>query len=140
MNLRPIHRRGRAPRARQARQGMVLFEVVIALFIFTLIAFSLVMALDNAFDAAMDRNEIDAAIRGLENQTALLHAARVLPGERDLPDDGSGILYHVAIGQEQMQDQKKQPVPNMYRATITAAWKSRGQAQERDVTELIYQP
>jgi hypothetical protein len=119
---------------------MVLFEVVMALFIFTLVAFSLVTALDSAFDAATDRNEMDGAIRGLENQMALLHAARVLPGESDLPDDGSGILYHVAISQEQMQDQKKQPVPNMYRATITATWKSHGQAQERDVTELIYQP
>jgi len=118
----------------------VLFEVVMALFIFTLVAFSLVMALDSAFDAALDRNEIDVAIRGLENQMALLHAARVLPGETDAPDDGSGILYHVSIAQEQMQDQKKQPLPNMLRATITATWKSRGQVQERDVTELIYQP
>ena len=140
MNFSPIHRHGRSRPACQARQGMVLFEVVMALFVFTLVAFSLVMALDAGFDAATDRNEIDAAIRGLENQMALLHAARVLPGEQDLPDDGSGILYHLAIEQEQMKDQKGQPVPNMYRATITATWKSRGQAQERDVTELIYQP
>jgi hypothetical protein len=140
MNLLPIHRRGRARRARQARRGMVLFEVVMALFIFTLVAFSLVMALDSTFDAAMDRNEVDAAIRGLNNQMALLHAARVLPGDNDLPDDGSGILYHLTVEQEQLQDQKKQTVPNMLRATITATWKSRGKAQERDVTELIYQP
>ena len=134
MNLLPIHRRGRA------RRGMVLFEVVMALFIFTLVAFSLVMALDSAFDAAMDRNEVDAAIRGLENQMALLHAARVLPGESDLPDDGSGVLYHLTVEQEQLQDQKMQPVPNTYRATITATWKWRGQVEERDVSELIYQP
>jgi len=140
MNLRPIHRHGRTPRARHAGQGMVLFEVVMALFIFTLVAFSLVMALNGAFDAAMDRNEVDAAICGLENQMALLHAARVLPGDNDLPDDGSGILYHLTVTQEQMQDQKQQPVLNTYRATITATWKSRGQTEERDVTELIYQP
>ena len=119
---------------------MVLFEVIIALTIFTVAAFSLVMALHSAFDAAMDRNEIDVAIRGLENQMSLLHAARVIPVQQDLPDDGSGIVYHLVIAQEQMQDQKKQFVPNMYRATITATWKSRGQDQERAVTELIYQP
>ena len=130
MNLRPIHR----------RRGMVLFEVVMALFIFTLVAFSLVIALNSAFDAAMDRNDIDVAVRGLDNQLALLHSARVLAGEKDLPDDGSGVLYHLAVTQEQMQDQKKQPVQNTYRATITATWKSRGEPEERDVTELIYQP
>jgi len=125
---------------RAARRGMVLFEVVTALFIFTLVAFSLVMALDSAFDAATERNEVDVALRGLGNQMALLHGARVLPGETDLPDDGSGVRYHLSVEQEQMLDQKKQPVPNMYRASITAAWKSRGQVEEREVSELIYQP
>ena len=134
MNLRLIH-----PYCRASR-GMVLFEVVMALFIFTLVAFSLVMALDSAFDAATDRNEIDVAIRGLGTQMALLHAARVLPGEKDMPDDGSGVLYHLAVTQEQMQDQKMQPVPNMYLVTIRATWTSRGQPEERDVSELIYQP
>jgi len=136
MNFPAIHRH----RRHGTCQGMVLFEVVMALFIFTLVAFSLVMALDSAFDAAMDRNEIDVAIHGLANQMALLHAASVLPGDNDLPDDGSGILYHLTVSQEQMKDQKNNPVPNMYRATITATWKSRGEAQERDVSELIYQP
>ena len=119
---------------------MVLLEVVIALTIFTVAAFSLVMALDSAFDAAADRNQIDAAIRGLDNQMELLHSARVLPGDNDLPDDGSGITYHLTVAQVQMQDQKNQPVPNMLRATITAHWQWRGQDEERDVTELIYQP
>jgi len=133
MNWRTHHRC-------RARGGMVLFEVVMALFIFTLVAFSLVMALDSSFDAATERNEIDVALRGLTNQMELLHSARVTPGDNDLPDDGSGILYHVTVAQEQMQDQKNQPVPNMYRATITATWKSRGQPEERDVSQLIYQP
>jgi hypothetical protein len=39
-----------------------------------------------------------------------------------------------------MEDQKKQPVPNMYRATITASWKLHGRDDQRQVSELIYQP
>ena len=131
---RPFHSR--------STQGMVLFEVVIALFIFTMVAFSLVLALDRTFDAGMERNEIDVALRGLENQMALLHSGPLLTGERDAPDDGTGVVYHLSIQPEQMRDQKGQPVPNMYRATITATWKSHagGQPNERDVSELIYQP
>jgi hypothetical protein len=119
---------------------MVLFEVLVALTIFTLVAFSLVMALNSAFDAALERNDIDVAMRGLENQMALLHESRLLPGESTLPDDGTGIVYHLSVEQEQMLDQKNQPVANMYRATITASWTARGQAATRDVSELIYQP
>jgi len=119
---------------------MVLFEVIIALGVFSLVAFALVIALHSAFNAAMDRNEIDTAMRGLSNQMTLLHSARVLPGDQDLPDDGSGLLYHVSIVQEQLQDQKKQPVQNTYQATITVTWKSNGETQQRTVSELIYQP
>ena len=111
-----------------------------ALTIFALVAFALVKALDSAFEAAEDRNEVDMVVRGLNNQLALLHQARVLPGEQDLPDDGTGVTYHLAVTQEQLFDQKKQAVPNMYRATITATWTTHGRPNERDVSELIYQP
>ena len=119
---------------------MVLFEVIIALTIFALVAFALVAALDSSFNAAESRLDIDGAVRGLNNQLALLHAAPVLPGDRDLPDNGSGYLYHVAVTQEQLVDQKKVPLQNMLRATLTVTWKSRGETQSRSVSELIYQP
>jgi len=134
MNPRPFYFR------RETRSAFVLIEVVIALTIFAMVAFSLVMALDSSLDAAMERNQVDMALRGLDNQINLLHSARVLPGESDAPDDGSGILYHISVAQEQLQDQKNNPVPNTYRATITATWNFRGQQQGRDVSELIYQP
>jgi type II secretory pathway pseudopilin PulG len=125
---------------RRSRRGMVLFEVIIALTIFALIAFSLVTALDSAFDAAEDRNDIDVAVRGLQNQMELLHSARILPGDRDMPDDGSGFLYHVSVTVPQLTDQKNQPIANMLSATITATWKAHGQDQSKSVSELIYQP
>jgi hypothetical protein len=120
----------RIPDAGRGRRGMVLLEVT----------FSLVLALTSAFDAEDKRNQIDLAVRGLNNQLALLHSARVLPGESDVPDDGTGIAYHISVAQEQMQDQKLQPVPNMYRVVITATWTLHNQPDERDVSALIYQP
>jgi type II secretory pathway component PulJ len=125
---------------RRGRRGMVLFEVIIALTIFTLVAFSLVVALNSTFDAAQARNAVDVEIRGLQNQLELLNAARVAPIEKDVPDDGTGVLYHVSVEPAQMQDQKNQPVPSMYRATITATWKSGTEEEQRDVSELIFQP
>jgi len=113
-----------------------------ALFIFTLVAFSLVMALDSAVDAATERNEVEAAIRGLENQLALLHAAPISPVDKDLPDDKSGILYRLKIEQEQqLKDQKGQLLTGYYRVTLTAKWQSsNGEKEDRSVSELIYQP
>jgi predicted PurR-regulated permease PerM len=137
MNLPPPHSWFQR---RRTRRGMVLLEVLTALVVFTLVAFSLIMALDAAFDAAEERNQVDKAIRGLDNQIELLHSARVLPGETDAPDDGTGISYHISVEQVQMNDQKGQPVPNMLRATISAKWTMHNKADERDVSELVYQP
>ena len=129
-----------APLSFRSRSGMVLMEVMFALSIFAVAAMALIIALDSTFDAAADRTRIDLAIRGLENQITLLHSGRLQVSEQDMPDDGTGILYHVAITQEQMKDQKGQQVPNMYRVTVTAKWHAHGVDDQREVSELIYQP
>jgi hypothetical protein len=121
---------------------MVLLEVVIAITVFTLAAFSLVLALDRCLDAANQRNQIDVALRGLQNQMALLHGSPVQAGETDAPDDGTGVAYHISVALAQdLRDEKGLPIPNTYRITITATWKSQGgDMQSRNVSELIYQP
>jgi prepilin-type N-terminal cleavage/methylation domain-containing protein len=127
----PVHR---------ARRGMVLLEVVIALTIFAVVSLGLVTALDHSFSAAEDRNAADAVARGLRNQLALLRAAPLVPGGRDLPDDGSGMTYHLDVAPDPMTDQKKQPVLGIYRATLTAQWKRDGRVETQQISELFYQP
>lgn len=122
------------------REGMVLFELMIALGIFVAVAFGLVLALDAAMTAGRERNEIAVAINGLSNQMALLHEAPISPCDKDIPGDETNITYHLVIAPEQLKDQKGQPVLNMFRATITAKWKSGGQTEDRSLDELIYQP
>lgn len=125
---------------RSRRRGFVLLEVMIALCIFAVLSLGLVTALSESFRAAEDRNTADQAARGLRNQLALLRGAPIAPGERDLPDDGSGTTYHLAVAPEPMLDQKKQPILGVYRATIFAQWKSGGQVEKRQLWELVYQP
>ena len=122
------------------QNGMVLLEAIIALSIFSLVSFGLVAALDAALTAAKIRNEVDAAVRGLNNQRALLHSTRVDPIVKDVTDENSGLNFHIEIVPEQIQDQKKQPLPGMYRATITVKWQSGKETLDRSVSELIYQP
>jgi len=133
MNANRIDRRGR-------RGGMVLMEVIIALSIFAIVALGLVTALDKGFDIAGDRNAADQSERGMRNQLALLHGTTLSPGEKDLDPDASGISYHLAVAPEPMQDQKKQPVLGLYRATITASWKRDKQTETRTISQLVYQP
>jgi len=127
---------------RRRRSGMVLFEVVVALTVFTLVAFALVLALNGSFEAAQARDNVETAIRGLDNRLALIHGGHVIPGTTELPDDGTGIDYRLEVVQLQVTDRKKQPVPNLYRATITASWKIEGEKdpEQRDISVLLYEP
>jgi hypothetical protein len=133
MNAAHLNRRGR-------RGGVVLMEVIMALTIFALVSLGLITALDRAFGIAGDRNSADQSVRGMRNQLALLHATVVSPGEKDIDPDSSGIAYHLSIAPEPMQDEKKQPVLGIYRATITATWKRDKQTETRTISQLIYQP
>lgn len=120
--------------------GFALLEVMLALTVFAVAGFSLVMALDATITAAKERNEIETATRGLSNQLALLHAQRLVPVDLDLPDDKSGILYHLSVVLERMQNLKKQPVTGFYRATLTARWSVGSRTEDRSISELVFQP
>ena len=124
------------------KSGMVLFEAMLAIFVFTMAAFALVMALNGCLDTANARNRIELAVHGLENQMALLHGSNIQPGETDAPDDGTGVAYHVSVEQAQdLRDQKGLPIPSTYRVTITATWKApNGTLQTRSVSEMVFQP
>ena len=119
---------------------MTLLEVIVALSIFTLVAFSLVMALQAGVDTGKMRTTLDHVYNGFERQQALLHAGVILPVDKDLPDDNSGIAYHLTIEQAQLHDQDNRSLSGMYRATITAKWKSNGQPEQREISQLVYQP
>ena len=129
-----------APSPLRWARGMVLLEVIIALSIFTAVAFSLVMALDAATEAAADRNYIDEATLGLENQMAQLSSGHLDEERRDLPADGSGINYHLDVGPEILRDARQRVFNGFYRTTLRASWRANGQTETRDLSQLVYQP
>jgi type II secretory pathway pseudopilin PulG len=124
----------------RSAHGMILLEVIIALSIFAAVAFSLIMALDAATDAATDRNQIDAATVGLENQMAQIVSTRITPVRRDLPNDNSGITYRLEIGPEPLQDDAQRSFVGFYRVTLKARWKAGSRDESRELSELVYQP
>ena len=123
-----------------SRSGMVLLEVIVALMIFTGVAFALVMALDAANDAAADRNRIDQAVQGLENQMAQVGKGRLGEESIDLPDDHSGIAYHLEVSPETLTDDDQKRYSGFFRIHLTAIWPDGKGKATRELSELKYQP
>lgn len=125
---------------RRGRSGVVLLEVIIAMTVFAVVSLALVTTLNASFDAARERNRADAVDRGLANQLTLLNTQRLQLGEHDLPADSDGSSYRLSVVPQPMLDQQKQPLPGLYRATITATWNEDGHMETRAVSQLVYQP
>jgi type II secretory pathway pseudopilin PulG len=115
---------------------MVLLEVIIALAIFSGVAFSLVMALDAATDAATDRNQVDAATLGLENQMAKISSTRLAETQRSLPDNKSGIAYHLQIAPESLRDDNRKNFNGFFRVTLQASWIAQGRKETRELSQV----
>ena len=122
---------------RSSVHGMVLLEVIVALTIFTGVAFALVMALDAATEAGTDRNRVDAATLGLENRMAQLANAPIAPTKRDLPADPTGVAYHLEITPQTLEDDHRKDFSGFYRVTLRATW---GRDREKELSQLFYQP
>jgi hypothetical protein len=76
----------------------------------------------------------------MDNELALIHGSPLVPTDQDLPDDGSGISYHLHVGVQQLKNERNLPIPNIYQVTVTAKWTSDGQKEDRSLSELVYQP
>jgi hypothetical protein len=118
---------------------MVLLELIVALTVFALVAFSLVGALDAGMTVAGERDHIDAATRGLANELALLHAGRIDPGNRKWTG-ADDLQYQLTIAPEEARNEKHQPLTHLYRVTVEAAWPEGRATESRSVSELVYQP
>ncbi len=124
------------------KQGFTLFEVLVALSLFTFVAFSMVELLQTCLDTELAIRKNEVVTQGLRNQLAQVLTSRLQPVERDLPspDTKDKVKYHLSVSKEVLFNQDKVQLNAMYRVTITARWPDSNQTATRNVSHLIYQP
>jgi prepilin-type N-terminal cleavage/methylation domain-containing protein len=124
------------------KQGFTLFEVLVALSLFTFVAFSMVELLQTCLDTELAIRKNEVVTQGLRNQLAQVLTSRLQPVETDLPspDTKDKVKYHLSVSKEVLFNQDKVQLNAMYRVTITARWPDSNQTATRNVSQLIYQP
>ena len=124
------------------KSGFTLFEILIALAMFSLAIGGLAIALDRIIAAkAMLRDEAEMR-QQLESQ---LDRAMALPIEQlaagiDTEPDTRGVKYFISA--EQAEDERKDDVilAGLWWVTVRAEWTDGAQKQERKEKFLRYQP
>lgn len=131
---------GPGRRSRPGKAGFVLWEMMLALMIFCVVAVSLTTALRQAIDTVILLRDDAQTRHDFEN---LLNEAAVIklqPGKEDLVVGDGRIRYEREVVRLQPKTIHGELVPNLYDVTIRATWQAGGQTRTNQVRSVIYQP
>lgn len=131
---------GPGRRSRRRGAGFVLWEMMLALMIFCVVAVSLTTALRQAIDTVVLLRDDAQTRHDFENLLNEAAVTRLQPGKEDLTVGDGRIRYEREVVRLQPKTVRGELVPNLYEVTIRATWQAGGQSRTSQVRSVIYQP
>ena len=131
------------PSARKPK-GFILFEVILALSLFGVVAVALTVALDRISMAAIASQEEMQIMRNL--QTRITEASKVpnmdllIENPPGAFTDDRGVTYETVIEELELENMDGDLLPEMYRIAIIATWVRDGEKTETTAETLRYAP
>ena len=119
--------------------GFVLWEMMLALMIFCVVAVSLTTALRQAIDTVILLRDDAQTRHDFENLLNEATVTKLQPGKEDLAVGDGRIRYEREVVRLQPKTVRGELVPNLYDVTIRATWHAGGQARTSQVRSVIYQ-
>jgi prepilin-type N-terminal cleavage/methylation domain-containing protein len=130
---------GPGRRSRAAHAGFVLWEMMLALMIFCVVAVSLTTALRQAIDTVILLRDDAQTRHDFENLLNEAAVTKLQPGKEDLIVGDGRIHYEREVVRLQPKTVHGELVPNLYDVTIRAIWQAGGQTRTSQVRFVIYQ-
>lgn len=123
-----------------ARRGVALIEVILALGIFSIAVVGLARSLNAAIDA--DRlQSLNEDIRSrLQNHLAAALAETWETGEKELPGDGLNVQFRRTIRPVAYTAPSGQVLDHIYEIQVTAAYMRNGQEMKASAEVYVYRP
>lgn len=124
---------------RKAR-GMTLFEVILALALFTTAAVALVVAINTIGLAVLEARNMRAVQQGLESvMDEYSKMPQMLELDKDLKPGPDGIGYRVKITlMDKLKNKDGALISNIYRVQVQAKWREDNRPMEAETETLRY--
>ena len=125
-----------APRPR----GMTLFEVILALALFTTAAVALVVTINSIGSAVIEARNMRAVQQGLESvMDEYSKIPQIVEMDKELKAGPDGIAYRVKVTlMDKLKNKDGQPVNNIYRVQVLAKWREDNRPMEMETETLRY--
>ncbi len=122
-----------------SESGLLLFEVLLAVTIFSLAAVSLAVALSETLDAFREiRRESEIRVQ-LQTALAETTGQRLSPGKETLPLGNGSVVYSREITTLERENQFREPITGLYQVLIRADWQEGSRKRDREVLQYVYQ-
>jgi len=121
-------------------RGMTLFEVILALAIFSTAAVALVTALNAIGMATLEARNIRAVEQGLEGIIDEESKRPLIAElEKDIKPGADGVSYHVRVTPvTDVRNQMGTQLNNLFRIVVTAKWKEDGHPMTLEAETMRY--
>ena len=121
-------------------QAFVLWEMMLALMIFSVVAVSLTTALHQTIDSSAFLRDESQVRHDLENILAESSVIKLKPGKDDLQVGDGRIQYEREVTPIQPKTQRGEVLANLLQVTVRARWQSQGKTLTSQAQIVIYQP
>jgi prepilin-type N-terminal cleavage/methylation domain-containing protein len=120
--------------------GFVLWEMLLALSIFSIVALSLTTALQQAADTARLLRQDSQVRHDLESILAESSTTKLAAGKTDIPLGDQRVHYEREVAPVQAKNSKGQPLDHFWRITVRASWQETNQSRSSQAELIVYQP
>jgi len=120
--------------------GYILFEIMLAVFIFAMCFVALGKALSSLVETAHHIQKETYVLEELENRLALARKGYLQPGKDREDADARGVEYVTEITPLQIKGDDNALLPGMYSIQVTATWGNKSAADTKSVEVTVYQP
>jgi type II secretory pathway component PulJ len=121
-------------------RGFVLWEIMLALMIFCLVAVALTTALQQTSDASIllrDEAQVRLELQNLLTETA---AQKLKPEKSEVRVGDGRVRYEREIRAIQAKTATGVVLTNLYEITVQASWKASNQERSAHAEVIVYQP
>ncbi len=123
------------------RKGFVLLEAMIAVAVFSIGVLALGRCVDNCISAEMVKEDDERARRFLANRMAEIEQGSVVVQDKaaeELKGEFAGMSLRTARVPLKKKNEDNKELFGLFGITLQLDWKSRGQAQSRELNFYVY--
>jgi Tfp pilus assembly protein PilE len=125
---------------RRSSNGFVLWEIMLALIIFAVVAVALTTALQQTVETSILLRDESQVRLEMQNLLAEATSVKVKPGKSEIQTGDGRVRYEREIRGVEAKTARGEVLRDLYEIVVKASWKSSGRDRSDSAALVVYQP